>query len=174
MSHYGNAHKVVKPIHFGSYSPSANFSPTELKAIDKILSLDSVILKVINSSRKITPKNIERFEKKCKKAYIYQLKKFPFWPMNDSKHRLWTHSARKMRLLGGYSCGLISENALERSHKVLRRLAKNHTRKGRIDLISWDTLNHMWNFTSPKQRNHRPKKPKKPLKLETADDFEAS
>ena len=93
--------------------------------------------------------------------------------MNDSKHRLWSHSARKMRLLG-YSLGLISENALERSHKILRKLAKNHTRKGRIDLISWDALNHMWNFTSPKQRSHRPKKPKKPLKLETADDFEAS
>ena len=77
-------------------------------------------------------------------------------------------------LLGGYSCGLISENALERSHKVLRKLAKNHTRKGRIDLISWDALNHMWNFTSPKQRNLKPKKPRKPLVLETADDYEAS
>ena len=94
--------------------------------------------------------------------------------MNDSKHRLWSHSARKMRRLGGYSLGLISENALERSHKVLRKLAKNHTRKGRIDLISWDTLNHMWNFTSPKQRSLCPKKPKKALKLETPDDYEGS
>ena len=82
-------------------------------------------------------------------------------------------SARKMRLLG-YSLGLISENSLERSHKMLRRLAKNHTRKGRIDLISWDALNHMWNRTSPKQRSLRVRKPKKALKLETPDDFEGS
>ena len=82
-------------------------------------------------------------------------------------------SARKMRLLG-YSLGLISENSLERSHKMLRRLAKNHTRKGRIDLISWDALNHMWNRTSPPQRSLRVRKPKKALKLETPDDFEGS
>ena len=78
-----------------------------------------------------------------------------------------------MRLLG-YSLGLISENSLERSHKMLRRLAKNHTRKGRIDLISWDALNHMWNRTSPQQRSLRVRKPKKALKLETPDDFEGS
>ena len=57
---------------------------------------------------------------------------------------------------------------------MLRRLAKNHTRKGRIDLISWDALNHMWNRTSPPQRSLRVRKPKKALKLETPDDFEGS
>ena len=65
--------------------------PTEKKAIDILLSQHNVILKVINSSRKITEKNIDRFEKKCKKSYVYQRKRFPFWPMNDSIHRLWAH-----------------------------------------------------------------------------------
>ena len=35
----------------------------------------------------------------------------------------------------------------------------------------WDALNHMWNRSSPKHRSQRVKKPKKPIKLETPDDF---
>ena len=87
----------------------------ELKIIDKLLSYESVIHKVQNSSRKMTEQNIQRFDNYCKEAYITQLKTFKFWPMNDSKHRLWSHSAIRMRQLGGYATGLISENALERS-----------------------------------------------------------
>ena len=63
----------------------------------------------------MTERNIQRFDNYCKKAYITQLKMFKFWPMNDSKHRLWSHNAERMTQLGGYSLGLISENGLERS-----------------------------------------------------------
>ena len=77
------------------------------------MSYYSVINKVVNSTRKMSPERIEKFEAYCKEAYLYRLKAIDFWPMNKSLHRLWSHSAQKMRKLG-FSTGLISENALER------------------------------------------------------------
>ena len=85
------------------------------------MAFENVIHKVLNSSRKLSERNIKRLDLYCKKAYITQLKGFKFWPMNDSKHRCWSHCARKIRLLYGRSLGLISENALERSvRKIIK------------------------------------------------------
>ena len=36
-----------------------------------------------------------------------------------------------------------------------------------------DAFNHLWNQTSPYDRSFEPKKPKKPTKLVTPDDFMA-
>ena len=47
-------------------------------------------------------------------AYLCRISTFPFWPLNDSIHRMWGHCADKIRELGGYSLGLISECAMER------------------------------------------------------------
>ena len=88
-------------------------TPSELRALDQIMSNYSVISKVTNSSRKMSAERIKKFEEYCKNAYIFRLRSIKYWPMNKSIHRFWTHSARKMRQLG-YSLGIISENPLER------------------------------------------------------------
>ena len=90
------------------------FFSTERAALDIILSNYSVISKVTNSSRKLPGQKIAKFETYCKTAYVFRLKSFPYWPMNDSIHRIWGHSAQQMKKLGGHSLGLKSENALER------------------------------------------------------------
>ena len=85
----------------------------ELAALDTIMSNYSVIGKVTNSSRKMSAQRIQKFDEYCKNAYVFRLRNIKYWPMNKSIHRLWSHSARKMRQLG-YSLGIISENPLER------------------------------------------------------------
>ena len=87
--------------------------PTELQALDKTMSYYAVISKVTNSSRKMSPERISKFEAYCKEAYLHRLKSIDYWPMNKSIHRMWCHCCQKMRKLG-FSLGLISENALER------------------------------------------------------------
>ena len=76
------------------------FFSTERAALDTILSNYSVISKVTNSSRKLPGQKITKFENYCKTAYIFRLKSFPYWPMNDSIHRIWGHSAQQMIKLG--------------------------------------------------------------------------
>ena len=106
----------------------ANANPQEIQAIDKVMSYYSVISKVTNSTRKMTPERISKFEAYCKEAYLYRRKSIDYWPMNKSIHRLWCHSAQKMRQLG-FSLGIISENALERMVMIFLIMKSNSISK---------------------------------------------
>ena len=142
-------------------------TPVEREAIDQLLSYSDVITRVLNSSRKV---RIEAFEQYVYEAYLHRITIFHFWPMNDSVHRMWGHCIDKIRELGGYSLGLISETPLERMHKIVRDLLKNHSRPGRIDKSFTDVFHHMWFHSSPSLRKMR-KMSKKPVKLDTPDDY---
>ena len=80
-------------------------------SIDESLSYSNVICRVLNSSRKV---RIEKFEQYVFEAYLHRISIFSFWKMNDSVHRMWGHCIIRIRELGGYSLGLISETPLER------------------------------------------------------------
>ena len=139
----------------------------ERQALDELLSFSDVISRVINSSRKV---KIEEFREYVIEAYVHRISIFKFWEINPSVHRMWSHCVNKMQELGGYSLGLISETPLESMHKVLRDLLKNHSRKGNIEKGFSDVFHHIWFHTSPSLRSLRKKK-KKPIKLETPDDY---
>ena len=87
-------------------------TPTERMALDQLLSYSNVINRVLNSSQKI---KVDEFEEYVMEAYMLRITAFPFWsPINKSVHRMWAHCIAKIKKLGGFSLGLISESAMER------------------------------------------------------------
>ena len=90
-------------------------SVDERAALDRLLSYSNVICRVVNSSRRV---QTEEFGVYVLEAYLYRITIFDFWPLNDSVHRIWSHVIERIKELYGFSLGLVSECALERSVSI--------------------------------------------------------
>ena len=131
-----------------------------------LLMMFNVVARVVNSVRGV---NVDEFEKFCKNTYLQSLHTFPFCNISDAIHRILGHVCEKMRKLGNTGCGQMSENSLEATHKIIRRLLKWHARPFLNEGFE-DCMNHLYFLSSPVQRDCSGKGPHtlkdKPIKSE--------
>ena len=116
-----------------------------------------VINRILNCTQKVAVDDFIRF---CQEAYLHRVNTFPWATVCDSVHNGYAHSPHKMKRIGGYGLGHRSEQVLESSMKLLRRLFKHHCRTTCVRDRMTDVINHMWLITNP---NHR-KNFNKPVK----------
>ena len=162
-------------LHTVKFKLFQNTTEQERADIWKVLENSNIINRLINSTQKV---NMDWFEKFVKKAYLHRVKTFPWASVCDSIHNLYAHTIVTMRKIGGFGLGLFryivhssflklfvkvilwnswsfSETRLESSHKILRDLIKNHSRRCCIFHKMVDCLNHMWLKTDPVLRKYK-------------------
>ncbi|CAL4122373.1 unnamed protein product, partial [Meganyctiphanes norvegica] len=86
-------------------------------------------------------------------------------------HKLLAHSVESIKLNDGYGLGLLAEDALEGTHKELRRAGNHHARMTSSKSHLEDMFVRMWIISDPALRQFRKKKQlrKKTFKKDNED-----
>jgi len=122
-------------------------SSAEKEAIEKLLKMFSIILRVISSKEKQI--DTDSFEQYCTEAYCLLAESFPWASIPTSIHRVLGHSAEKIRLNSDYGLGKFSEEGLEALHKLVRRFRERCARKISLEANLQDTFMHLWIRSDP-------------------------
>lgn len=103
----------------------------EITAVDKKLITNfSIILRTLSSGRNI---NIPNFEKLLKETTVLYFNLYPWYYMPTTVHKILIHGIDCIKY-SNIPIGMLSEEAVESCHKILRNVRLKHTRKrSRID-----------------------------------------
>ena len=142
------------PDHLVSCVPAQ--SAEDLRTLHMYL---SVILRVINS--KSSEVDLEEFGGFCTQCYVHILSAFPWVKVTGTVHKILAHSAEMIEAMGGKGLGTYSEEGLEATNKILRRVREHLTRKTSFRDNIWDLYVRMWTRSDPNLIQYRRKVPKR-------------
>ena len=117
--------------------------------IDDLLHLHknfSVILRVINSRRKV---DTEKLEDTCTETSLFLREKYDFLEITETAHMVFGHSFQLIELNDGYGLGLMSEQGLEGINKLVHRYSERYARQNNLLNNIQDVVNRLQVLSNP-------------------------
>lgn len=127
----------------------------------------SLILKTISSSKTI---NIINFQQLLRETWNLYVQKYSWYCMPVTVHKILVHGAEFIKN-SKIPVGMLSEEAIEATHKVFRKTRLNHTRKNSRTNTNKDLIERMVLQSEPKLSIHRKEDKISKRSCEEINDF---
>ena len=130
---------------FENPSLTAQITIVDERLIDRF----GTILDAINSHHEI---DVGRFEEFCRETAELYVELYPWYPMNNTVHKILIHVAQIITSVSG-AAGSLSEEAQEALKKIWRYNRQYHARKCDRESTNADVIHHMLALTDLRLHN---------------------